>query len=120
MVSVAGQLSDEQVEFSGDGIAALRNSVIAHQVADVEVGAYLSGGMDSAAVVALMQKGETGLRSFTLDVGDDPAEASNAAETARLLGVANDLQSGTLDAAQRLRQLTWHLEMPNCASDSST
>lgn len=75
-------------EMTVEPLAALRESVAAHLTADVEVGAYLSGGLDSAAVVALARTG--GLRrTFTLAVGDDPAEAENALASARLLGVEN-------------------------------
>jgi asparagine synthase (glutamine-hydrolysing) len=94
-------------------LAALRDSVDAHLTADVEVGAYLSGGIDSAAVVALARERTRGpLRTFTLRVGDDPREAQNAARSAELLGVSNlqaDLDPG---AAAGLPRLIWHLEVP--------
>jgi len=41
----------------------LRNSVAAHCIADVEVGAFLSGGIDSSSVVALMR--ELGKKDIT-------------------------------------------------------
>lgn len=86
----------------------LGGSVEAHMVADVEVGAYLSGGIDSAAVVALAHPKP---RCFTLDVGDDPQEARNAERSAQLLGV--EQQTGTLDDDNSdLSQLIWHLETP--------
>ncbi|MGY6214053.1 asparagine synthase (glutamine-hydrolyzing) [Methylolobus aquaticus] len=39
--------------------AAVRNSVTAHQVSDVPVGAFLSAGIDSGALVGLMAEGRT-------------------------------------------------------------
>ncbi|MEW5757053.1 MAG: asparagine synthase (glutamine-hydrolyzing) [Pseudomonadota bacterium] len=92
---------------------ALRGSVRAHFAADVEVGAYLSGGIDSAAIVAL-GKEYSGypLRTFTLKVGDDPNEAANAARSALLLGLANIQETIPEDLAAQLPQLVWHLETP--------
>jgi asparagine synthase (glutamine-hydrolysing) len=96
-----------------DTLAALRESVRTHLTADVEVGAYLSGGIDSAAVVALANA-ESGakLRTFTLDVGDDPDELRNASRTAELLGNMN-MQSPQPDGlGGALAKIIWHLEVP--------
>ena len=49
----------------------LEDSIRAHRVADVPVGAFLSGGMDSTAVVGLMAKsGATKLKTFSLIFGE--------------------------------------------------
>ncbi|MGI9263836.1 MAG: asparagine synthase (glutamine-hydrolyzing), partial [Gammaproteobacteria bacterium] len=75
---------------SPDTVAAIRDSVLHHMVSDVEVGAYLSGGIDSATVVALAGATTSSpMQTFTLDIGDDPKEARNAARTAEILGVTN-------------------------------
>ncbi len=64
----------------------LENSIRAHRVADVPVGAFLSGGMDSTAVVGLMAKsGATKLKTFSLVFGEsgfsEQASARLAAQT---------------------------------------
>lgn len=70
--------------------AALADTVRAHLTADVEVGCYLSGGLDSAVVAALAADAlPAGPRTFTSPAGDDPDEGRNAAETARVLGLVN-------------------------------
>jgi len=96
-----------------DTLSALRESVRAHLTSDVEVGAYLSGGIDSAAVVALANA-ENGMKlsTFTLAIGDDPDEARNASRTAELLGNTNiqSLQSDRL--GNELADIIWNLEVP--------
>lgn len=97
---------------SGATIELLEDAVGAHLTADVEVATYLSGGIDSASITALAKKrSPTAIRTFTLDAGDDPREAVNAARTAELLGVAN--VQGTIDqGVQDMSRLIWHLELP--------
>ena len=49
----------------------LEDSIRAHRVADVPVGAFLSGGMDSTAVVGLMTRsGASRLKTFSLIFGE--------------------------------------------------
>jgi len=64
----------------------LEDSIRAHRVADVPVGAFLSGGMDSTAVVGLMARTSAEkLKTFTLIFGEtgfsEQASARLAAET---------------------------------------
>ena len=91
----------------------LENSVVNHLTADVEVGCYLSGGIDSATITALSKNASTDrIRTFTINVGDDPREAVYAEETAKYLKVKNVQSNMPTDIAQDLRQLIWHLEIP--------
>jgi asparagine synthase (glutamine-hydrolysing) len=67
--------------------AALRHSVGLRMVADVPVGAFLSGGTDSSLVVALMQAQAAGsVRTFTIGF-----ETSGYDEAARARAVARHL-----------------------------
>lgn len=96
---------------------AIEDSVSHHLCADVQVGAYLSGGVDSALVAALMRQGlKERFPSFTLDVGDDPMEATNAARTAELLKIDNERGGCQSVTYERLRRLVWYLEVPKVNS----
>jgi asparagine synthase (glutamine-hydrolysing) len=75
-------------EFTAGLRAQLEDTVRAHAVADVPVGAFLSGGLDSTALVALMGK-VSGARLKTFSIGFEDAgycEAAEAAANARHLG----------------------------------
>ncbi len=74
-------------EAADEVLARLRTAVRRRLVADVPLGALLSGGLDSAAIVALMaQEGGT-LRTFTIGFAEaDHDESAAARRVAKLFG----------------------------------
>jgi asparagine synthase (glutamine-hydrolysing) len=75
-------------EFIGELRGRLDDSIRAHTLADVPVGVFLSGGLDSAVIAGLMTQA-TGARLKTFSIGFDEgefSEATEAKETARHLG----------------------------------
>lgn len=67
--------------FAGDAVAhtraALIDSVRHHFVSDVPVGVFLSGGIDSTAILALANEtGHRGIGSFSIAVDDEAADES--------------------------------------------
>ena len=67
---------------------AIDNSIEAHFVADVEVGVFMSGGVDSTMVAVSASNRGTTLRTFTISFPDAPEidESPLAEHNAKLLG----------------------------------
>jgi asparagine synthase (glutamine-hydrolysing) len=89
-----------------------------HLVADVPVGAFLSGGLDSAAMVALMRQYVTApIRTFTVAFGGhhrDLSEAAPAAQTARALGTQHhEVTVSDAEAAASFAALLDALDQPS-------
>lgn len=85
---LASRLEGSDEELKSQLAALLTDAVGRRMIADVPLGAFLSGGVDSSAVVALMQAAHTEkVRTFTIGF-DNPAydEAPHAAAIARHLG----------------------------------
>ncbi len=75
-------------DLAAELVARLGHSVRAQLVADVPLGAFLSGGVDSSAVVAMMAQGATSrVRTCSIAV-DEPAfdESAYARQVAGVLG----------------------------------
>src|SRR4029453_13915383 len=64
----------------------LRDAVDAHMVSDVPVGAFLSGGIDSSAVVALMREAGHTPRTFSVGFDEDAFDESEHAKLRRANG----------------------------------
>lgn len=83
--------------------------------ADVPVGAYLSGGLDSSATAAIIHK-YTDHRLKTFSVGfEDPAydESQWQRAMAKHIGTEHEIIiSGADDIAARFRDVIWHAESP--------
>lgn len=73
--------------------AAMEDSVRAHLTADVEVGVFLSGGIDSTLVTAIARAIVPDLHAFTLSFPDSKGmdEGPLAAANARALGVRHTI-----------------------------
>jgi asparagine synthase (glutamine-hydrolysing) len=99
-------------------LAALRTAVHRQLISDVPVGAFLSGGLDSSAVVALAKERVPDLLCFTIDAGHFADEGMvddlpYARRVARHLGVR--LEVVTVDSgsmAADLEQMVYQLDEP--------
>jgi len=96
----------------------LEDAVRVHMVSDVPVGAFLSGGIDSTVLVALMSRLAGGrIRTFSVGFGDEGAaidETDAAARTAAFLGTdhARVHVSGQ-DVRDRLPEIAAALDQPS-------
>lgn len=96
----------------------LRTAVQRQLVADVPVGAFLSGGLDSSAIVAFAREQAPGLRCFTIEAtgGDDEGETSDlpfARKVAKGLGVGLDVvRVDAAGMARDLETMVWQLDEP--------
>lgn len=99
--AVKGDL-DESSVLAGT-LEGLRRAVERQLVADVPVGAFLSGGLDSSAIVALAREQNPDIRCFTINVADGIEEGAvddlpYARRVAKHLGV--HLEEIRIDAAR--------------------
>jgi asparagine synthase (glutamine-hydrolysing) len=94
--------------------SALRDSVHVHLRSDVPLGAFLSGGVDSAAICALAAEKRPGLLTFTVGFErEDYSEIEQAQHTADALGL--DLHPYIVTAEEFLEclpRIVWHLDDP--------
>ncbi|HET8797208.1 MAG TPA: asparagine synthase-related protein, partial [Thermoanaerobaculia bacterium] len=81
-----------------DGV--LRDAVRLRMIADVPFGLFLSGGIDSALIAAMMQKEAGSIATFTIGFEGLPSEVPYAAAIARHLGTRHTEQ--TLRASDAL------------------
>ncbi len=92
----------------------LNEAVVLHQVSDVPVGAFLSGGIDSSAIVAMMAKPAAGrLKTFSIgfaEAGFD--ELAHARAVAAQFGTDHHDVVLRPDVVQIVEDLTWYLDEP--------
>jgi asparagine synthase (glutamine-hydrolysing) len=95
-------------------LAAYQEAVQLRLRSDVPLGAFLSGGVDSSSVVALMHQ-INGNRVTTCSVGFDEKaydESAAAAEFASSLNTDHHEETVRADAMSILDKLVWHYDEP--------
>ena len=92
----------------------MRDSVAHHMIADVPVGAFLSGGLDSSVITTLMQevRGEDKIKTFTVGF-QTLTEGKEATETASFLGTDHtELTIGPDEYFDILPKIVYHFDEP--------
>ena len=96
---------------------AMRESVGYHNVADVEVGSFLSSGIDSSYLAALLAQVNPDIKTFTVGFAEyqgERDEISWARELADSLDVANDAHHITEEEYwDALPLVQWHMDEPS-------
>jgi asparagine synthase (glutamine-hydrolysing) len=95
-------------------LTALRDSVAVHLRSDVPVGAFLSGGVDSATLCALAAESFPGLLTFTVGFEHEGySEIDLAAATATALGLKSvPYVISPEEFIASLPRIIWHLDDP--------
>ncbi len=95
-------------------LAAMRDSVAVHLRSDAPLGAFLSGGIDSAAICALAAEHRPDLLTFTVGFEREGySEIDRAQETAAALGVKSIPYVITAEEFfTHLPRIIWHLDDP--------
>ncbi|TSC70728.1 MAG: asparagine synthase (glutamine-hydrolysing), partial [Parcubacteria group bacterium Gr01-1014_46] len=101
-------------ETSKEIFNVVKDSVEHHMIADVPVGAFLSGGIDSSIITTLMQeiRGDKKIQTFTVGF-NTLTEAKEAIETASFLGTDHtELTIGPEEYFSVLPKVVYHFDEP--------
>lgn len=99
----------------------LEQSVSRQMISDVPVGAFLSGGLDSSVIVALMRKAQPGAKLSTYTIGFTshdkkmeamPDDAYYARKAAQVFGTDHNEIILNPNINEMLPKLLWHLDDP--------
>ncbi len=98
----------------------VESSVKYHMISDVDVGTFLSGGIDSAIITATASKLNPGIKAFTVAFGEkEYSEIDEASSIARHLDVEHiKLVAGLEDFKRAFDRVVYHLDFPT--ADPST
>jgi asparagine synthase (glutamine-hydrolysing) len=104
---------DDRRDFEGEFDAAFADAVKAWMVADVPVGAYLSGGVDSSVLVSEMAAiSAHPVRTFSVHFSEGHSEAAVAERTAKALGCDHQTVVCGIDELLELPSIVRVIEEP--------
>lgn len=91
----------------------LKQAVQRQLVSDVPVGVYLSGGLDSSAIVQKMHElGVKDINTFTLGFNEPTDEFPDARKIADFFGTNHHEKSLSMNALEQFPEVLWHAEEP--------
>jgi len=93
----------------------LRDAVRVRLISDVPLGAFLSGGLDSSAVVALMAEAASGpVKTFAIGFSGEPSydETAYARKVADYLGADHHEFIVEPQVVELVPKLAWHFDQP--------
>ena len=109
--ALAGLPLDDAADALGE---RLSEAVRLRLRADVPVGAYLSGGLDSSVIASLVEQGEAPLETFAVRFADPNFdETAEQRRMASLLGTEHhEIVCGPDEIGDALLDVVWHCEAP--------
>jgi len=117
-----GDTADDERELCARSSEAIRDSIAAHMVADVPVGVFLSGGIDSTAIVAHARSVTSGeLHTYTV-AGDVPSmsEIEPARRVATMFETTHhELMIGAAAMERALPSIVRRLDAPSADAINS-
>lgn len=100
-------------------LETLDQAVGMEMIADVPLGAFLSGGVDSSSIVALMTKHAKRISTYTTGISADdlafdiiPDDVEWSRRVAKLLPIDYHETLLTADVTDLLPKLVWHMDAP--------
>ncbi len=103
-------------DWIGEVLACLDDVIEKYMIADVPLGAFLSGGLDSATIVQhMLRHTHAGVNTFTVGFGPEGRlydETNEARELAQRLGTTHRELTVEADAAQLLPVIVRHFDEP--------
>ncbi|MGD9488333.1 MAG: asparagine synthase (glutamine-hydrolyzing) [Calditrichaceae bacterium] len=91
----------------------LREAIRKQLLSDVPIGVYLSGGMDSSAIVAMMHElNVPEINTFTLGFNEDTDEFPDAEKIAKHFDTNHYTTSLAFDPLRQFPEVIWHAEEP--------
>ncbi|MGE3955228.1 MAG: asparagine synthase (glutamine-hydrolyzing) [Vicinamibacterales bacterium] len=109
----AGPYPGDEGEYLEEFAQRFERSMQRRLIADVPIGAYLSGGLDSSVTVAAMAKlTSTPVRTFTVGFGYEHDELEAAAKTAQLLGCQHTEIHCQPSDVELIPKIVYHLDEP--------
>lgn len=100
--------------FTQELMSLLKNSIKIRMIADVPLGAYLSGGVDSSAIVALMSKiSSSRIKTFTIGFDEEEfSELKYANQIAKMFDTEHYPFTVKSREIELIPKLVWHLDEP--------
>lgn len=107
------RLTSAETRAAAEELDALLDDAVRRRIdADVPIGAYLSGGLDSSLLCALVRRHDVPLDTFSIAFADARFdERTHQAAVARALGTRHHMLTATpADIAKALPDVVWHAE----------
>ncbi|MDQ6964882.1 MAG: asparagine synthase (glutamine-hydrolyzing) [Mariprofundales bacterium] len=106
-------LKGSEAELTDELDSRLNEVVSSHLLADVDIGAFLSGGVDSSLVSAIASRQmQLPIKTFTIGFAGGGDERRWAQRVAADIGSEHYAHIAGIDLVERLPQLLQHLEQP--------
>ncbi len=95
-------------------ISLLKDSIRRRLISDVPLGVYLSGGIDSSSIVALMKEYTGEINTYSLGFENDIIgnELAGASAVSKLFSTNHHERIITTDIVKDLPTIAWHLDEP--------